>query len=894
MTYFPSRHDHQNVEGLCGVFGRMGNNALRVRNNGPYPGDTGFKNAWEARTDERIFNGQHRGKQCPDDIHTCHCDGDDDSGEDVIMCNQGPVTQRDTCFQQNDELPALFAQSRFAEQRGVPLESLNPFGPHVTLRQLKSTAREVSPATKTYDNATATAYCTNHIAESESVKSCMDIIKPADVDAHVWACASDLMITGDNKWAQDSLGTLIHNCRVTLSKNITMWEMSEENNETFVPPADIEKNLCPGSPMCSGHGSCSDHGYCECDEGYGQFDCSLHITDPPQVEFIGYDGICDHQSQICDNAHLAGYNFVPSSNLTCHMKELKVSPDDPGQGDQVIEGQYWSINEVRCPVKQLSAQAFNIRISNDGEHQSDNEFTFISFDSMCQSCDLDANPICTKQLQPSACEIDQMCLRSGDVNPAENQSCFVCNPSFSQDTWTLDTTSCHIDNVCYSSGNEDHTHACLKCNPNKDQHSWTLDDSSCFINETCQLHGEVSPDKVCLACDTSNSQEDWTIDTGTCHIEDSCFDGNDQKPGKTCLRCKPLEDQKSWTLDSNSCYIEDSCFVHDATHPQQQCLRCDADKDQHTWKLDHDSCYIENECFGSGQQHINKSCLSCEPTNNQHDWKIKGDSCHIHDVCYTSGEENPQKKCFVCDPAASGISWELDNNSCHIEEQCYTTGEKHPSQQCLMCDATKNQESWEIDTNTCFIDNNCLSAGSSHPTKECLQCDPLGSNNDWTMLSDACYIENECLSSGASKPNVECFICNPDQNQDDWVKTESSCFISNICFPSGDHNPAQFCQVCDPSADGFNWTLSEGSCFIDGQCYATGSASTENNCGVCDPGRDQHKWTNNCSGMKGWEIALVSVGCIAVVSVSLVSIVFMKKKQKVRPTNDYELQEEGL
>ena len=66
-------------------------------------------------------------------------------------------------------------------------------------------------------------------------------------------------------------------------------------------------------------------GTCQCETSYTGADCSVRASDPPYAGKLPQYGLCDIRTMLCNSVIVYGKTFVPSENLTCHLKECEVS-----------------------------------------------------------------------------------------------------------------------------------------------------------------------------------------------------------------------------------------------------------------------------------------------------------------------------------------------------------------------------------------------------------------------------------------------------------------------------------------------------------------------------------------------------------------------------------------
>ena len=129
-----------------------------------------------------------------------------------------------------------------------------------------------------------------------------------------------LQITEDFSWAIDNFAALEKTCMTNVYKNLSFYKNSTDGNLEL--STEILASLCPND--CSDHGTCVNS-TCNCDQDYTSKDCSISLKDRPVVFGIKKFGLCDVRIRPCRNVRIYGFPFLDSENLTCHIREYKVS-----------------------------------------------------------------------------------------------------------------------------------------------------------------------------------------------------------------------------------------------------------------------------------------------------------------------------------------------------------------------------------------------------------------------------------------------------------------------------------------------------------------------------------------------------------------------------------------
>lgn len=155
-------------------------------------------------------------------------------------------------------------------------------------------------------------------------------------------------------------------------------------------------------------------------------------------------GLCDVRVRPCLKTIVFGENFLNSKNLTCHVKEFSVIPSKwlPSNETKKLKGSKTDLFAIECqlPIPPMNlgnydvegspAAGYMISVSNDKVHKSLQALTLITFDSICQECNVSRG--CS--LKKRSCLIKGHCFAEGKPNP--KNWCELCNSSASQDRWS--------------------------------------------------------------------------------------------------------------------------------------------------------------------------------------------------------------------------------------------------------------------------------------------------------------------------------------------------------------------------------------------------------------------------------------------------------------------------
>ena len=67
-------------------------------------------------------------------------------------------------------------------------------------------------------------------------------------------------------------------------------------------------------------------GECHCDLGFGADDCSVNMTEPLKIYFIGQkSAVCDRDTRLCLKTPINARNFVLGTKLTCKIEFRQIT-----------------------------------------------------------------------------------------------------------------------------------------------------------------------------------------------------------------------------------------------------------------------------------------------------------------------------------------------------------------------------------------------------------------------------------------------------------------------------------------------------------------------------------------------------------------------------------------
>ncbi|XP_068719986.1 von Willebrand factor D and EGF domain-containing protein-like [Montipora capricornis] len=299
-----------------------------------------------------------------------------------------------------------------------------------------------------FSKENATYYCEKRISETKVGKLCAKV--GVDLQALVDVCSMDVEYTGDYSYVSGGVVAMMDQCG-----NLAALNLSSATNSTNSSSGDeggsagpalveaISASLCPKD--CSFNGNCVN-GSCLCYKDFIADDCSASLYEIPSIQSLQTNGLCDRRTRPCRKVTVLGTSFIPTENLTCHVREFKVvnSTWQPYNTELKLPGVMTDLVLADCnlPESPVSPGYFHdvdegtpaaglvISVSNDGEHKSNEKLTFISYDSACMICNISSG--CS--LKGNSCFINGYCFAANESNPID--FCSQCLPDVNTSTWT--------------------------------------------------------------------------------------------------------------------------------------------------------------------------------------------------------------------------------------------------------------------------------------------------------------------------------------------------------------------------------------------------------------------------------------------------------------------------
>ncbi|XP_046351564.2 uncharacterized protein LOC124132030 [Haliotis rufescens] len=283
----------------------------------------------------------------------------------------------------------------------------------------------------------ARAYCERVFEESGSVQVCSNMTG-VDTDESLDNCVLDIRLTGNTTFSPSAVDTVRDKCLYEVNINPELQQSSEASNQSV--KAIVEARTCSGD--CGGHGSCVE-GDCVCAKDYGGGDCSVHLTDPPEIDSIEDDGHCDTSRGPCQAISVYGETFL-DNQTSCLMEAVRVySTTSDNIWARTSRGSVISISQVDCDISSLGVTeeaaedsafiwAFRIAVSNNPSNFSES-VGMIMYDSTCVKGTVNGTDF-SWTLEGPYCLHGGTCLLQGTTHPLD--PCLVCHVSGSARSWT--------------------------------------------------------------------------------------------------------------------------------------------------------------------------------------------------------------------------------------------------------------------------------------------------------------------------------------------------------------------------------------------------------------------------------------------------------------------------
>jgi len=227
-------------------------------------------------------------------------------------------------------------------------------------------------------------------------------------------CKLDFNSTGIDIWPAKYLESQKSKCKFVIVNDQSFQLSTSVNGQiVYTIPDDIISSLCLNN--CSQHGQCSSDGSCVCNTGYAGQDCSVNLSQSPNITYFSLaNSTCNTRLENCYEIYFVGNGFSDSVsednslvNLAVYnpiKKTLNNKTNLSSSNLFVLTNEVFflkldnKIVNVTRKVNKISSTSIitsnaysnytmsvNLKYSNNNGSFS-NQVTFLIYDSLCQQC----------------------------------------------------------------------------------------------------------------------------------------------------------------------------------------------------------------------------------------------------------------------------------------------------------------------------------------------------------------------------------------------------------------------------------------------------------------------------------------------------------------------------
>ncbi|XP_068719980.1 uncharacterized protein [Montipora capricornis] len=740
-------------------------------------------------------------------------------------------------------------------------------------------------------------YCEERISDAKIGKLCAKV--GVNVRALVSVCSDDIVYTGDYSYASGGVTALIDQCENLAALNLSRAINSSSDHADAVDSAgstlveEIVESICPND--CSFKGKCVN-GSCLCDNEFTADDCSAYIYEIPTILSLQGSGLCDRQTRPCRKVKVLGTGFITSENMTCHVREFKVVNGSwaPNSTGHKLPGVMTDLVLADCNLPEspvtpghfheitqgTPAAGLVISVSNDGEHKSKENLTFISYDSACMKCNSSSG--CS--LKESSCFINGYCFAPGDSNPTN--LCYQCLPAVSTRTWTNRQVNLppkfSSANQFYALYHENLELAITVSDPEGMPVKVTLRDESpsdAFLRDNVlvwKANSNQNTQFMLKATDACKAVSTHIITVSLvvcqCQNNGTCIPDPDSSRGSGLYRCNcaPGFTGDACQTDIDECQTYPCLRGRCIDEPNNFSCICDPGYVGRTCDTDYDDCSSSPCVHGNCIDYRDSYGCSCVPGYSGENCTINIDDCEPspcrHGTCidqvnnymcqchagYTgyncTGEINECQsspcvhgQCIdhvnnytcICDHGFEGRNCDSEIDECESSPCVYGSCIDQFNGYRCVCEMGFKGKNCEITVQKCEIDS-CFSGVTCTETGNTISCGPCpsGFTGDGKNCEDIidCVIDT-CVNGGSCVDGVNSYTCNCKEGfTGDHCEIDIDDCLSNACANGGScvdgvNNYSCICPVgytgdlCETDID--ECSTKSPSCDVNAVCTNT-------------------------------------------------------------------------
>ncbi|MEC8022883.1 MAG: hypothetical protein VX223_03050, partial [Myxococcota bacterium] len=354
-------------------------------------------------------------------------------------------------------------------------------------------------------------------------------------------------------------------------------------------------------------------------------------------------------------------------------------------------------------------------------------------------------------------------------------------------TFNIAPDHCVIENVCIDTGSVDPSDPCAVCAPDLSSTEYTPLPSGVACDDgTIPCAGTV--DCPIVACATASCSAGSCIYSAipACNTGAPCTSGSGCDDGLSCTADLCIADTCTHTT-SSGCVVDGGCIAEGATSPANECLACVSTVDPFGWSPTAGGCDDNNACTANDQ------CAAGVCTGGQ-DVPCDDNNVCTLDLCdptvgcifpATAGQLacNDDDPCTTNDSCGGGACEGVAVPGCITGAACPLSGPCDDGLACTADSCVAGTCTAQLATDHCIIDGACIASGAANPSNPCQICAPGADTSSWTSLppgiicsngATACSIDSDCPVQACNTATCGNGICAYQAN-------DGPCDDSDVC-----------------------------------------------------------------------------------------------------------------